>query len=67
MAGMPADKAPEVWELPKSRGLLDNLLEGGLGAQAELSPAMTALLREAGVAERVRPALSLLQLRRDPV
>src|SRR5262249_4534926 len=76
MAGMPADKAPEGGELPKSRGFLGRLLGGGPGGQAELvptalghprAPGTRALLREAGVAERVRPALSLLQLRRNPV
>lgn len=67
MAKLPADKEPELLLLPKSKGLLDSLLDEKLGSRAP-AMSMRSLLRE--VPELQRPLRSLdgmLQLRSEPV
>jgi protease-4 len=54
--GLPEGKEPELLLLPKSKGFLDNLL-GNLGAAAMIPE----------VSAKVRAALPLLELRREPV
>src|SRR5262249_6135717 len=66
MGGLPSGKAPELLELPKTRGFLESLLEGG--ADSRLHARLRPLLREApGLADTLRQAEGLLLLRREPV
>jgi protease-4 len=69
MAGMPASKEPELLQLPKARGMLETLLERS--ADSKLSGldagALGALRAVPGLAEKLRPVVGLLELRRDPV
>jgi len=67
LAKLPADKEPELLQLPKSRGFFDSLLEELGGSRA---PRMrtTLLLRQAPDLQRkLRGLEGLLQLRSEPV
>jgi protease-4 len=61
-AHLPADKEPELLELPKSRGMLDSFL-GEHDVSLLLRP---ALLKAPDLAEKLRGAGALLRLRGEP-
>jgi protease-4 len=67
-AGQPADKEPELLILPKSKGILDALLESA-GADARALPAPSAaLLKELPeLSRKIQAVRPLLQLRGEPV
>ncbi len=69
MAGMPADKEPEYLQLPKSRGMLETLLERSADARlaGTEAQALAALRGVPGLTQKLRPVIGLLELRRDPV
>ena len=61
LGGLPATR-PELLQLPKSRGLMESLLEGQLDASLT-----TSLRKVPGLAEKLRGVDTLIELRRDPV
>ncbi len=67
MAGQPADKEPEILQLPKSHGLLDMLMD--MKGDARLTaPEQLPLLRAVPeLARKLGHVESLLQLRGEPV
>jgi protease-4 len=66
MAGMPAEKVPELLQLPKPRGLLESLLERTTDAQLT-GLEVRALRTVPGLAEKLRPVVGMLELRHEPV
>jgi protease-4 len=67
MAGQPAEKTPEILQLPKSKGVLDSLLERS-GESHLATPELARLLGQVPEARRLlAPAEALLQLRGEPV
>jgi protease-4 len=67
MAKMPADKEPELLILPKSRGLLDTLLEKGADSRVALPAEVRALLAASpDLRRKFAPVEGLLQLRGEP-
>jgi protease-4 len=68
LAGQPADKEPEILQLPKSKGALDSLLDMAGETRMSEAAAFGALLKqfpEAG--QLLRPVGVLLELRNEPV
>jgi protease-4 len=66
LGGLPADKEPELLELPKPRHFLDSLLENQLGASLN-SPELRLLRRMPGMRRHLGVVEGLLQLRGEPV
>jgi protease-4 len=65
MAGMKADKEPELLYLPKSKGFLDQLLDS---SDTRMGAVERRLLKGLpGLAEKLRPAGALLQMKSEPV
>jgi protease-4 len=69
MGGMAEDKEPELLILPKTKGLLDSLLDSKSDARAPmLEMSQLRLLRDLPeVARQLRPVEGLLRLRGEPV
>ena len=61
LGGLPATRRPDLLYLPKSRGLMESLLENQLDAS------LAATQRKAGLTEKLRGVDTLIELRRDPV
>jgi protease-4 len=58
LGGLPATSRPELLQLPKSRGLMESLLDASL---------TTSLRKVPGLTEKLRGVDTLIELRRDPV
>jgi protease-4 len=69
LGGLPAGKEPELLQLPRSRGLLDSILESAAGAKApSLELKLLPLARKVpGLLDRLRPVEGILMLRGQPV
>jgi protease-4 len=68
MAGQPADKEPEILQLPKSKGALDALLDMAGDTKLDEAATFGALLKQFPEASRLlRPVGVLLELRNEPV
>jgi protease-4 len=65
LAGQPADKKPELLQLPKSKGLFDSLLD--FTGTSVASPETRLLGELPELRAKVRSAAALLQLRNEPV
>jgi protease-4 len=67
MAGLPADKEPELLMLPKPKNPLDAMLGGFLGG-ADVSGLQLDMIRKVpGLAEKLRGVDVMLGLRNEPV
>ena len=62
LGGMPQGRKPELLMLPKSRGLVESLLDNQLDASL-----MAPLRKVPGLTEKLRGIDTLIELRRDPV
>jgi protease-4 len=67
-AGQPADKDPELLILPKSKGILDTLMDAASGDTKMQLPAAAALLKQfPELARKLQAVAPLLELRGEPV
>jgi protease-4 len=66
LGGLPADKEPELLELPKPRHFLDSLLENQLGVSLN-TPEVRLLRRMPGMRHHVGFVEGMLHLRGEPV
>jgi protease-4 len=65
LGGLPADKEPDLLELPKSKGMFESLF--GDRSDASLSVLLPAIKKVPGLADKLRGVDSLLHLRHEPV
>jgi protease-4 len=67
-AGQPADKEPDLLILPKSKGILDTLMDATDKDARIQAPAASALLREfPEISRKLQAVRPLLELRGEPV
>ena len=67
MAGQPADKAPEVLQLPKARSFIDTLLERKNDTRLAAPELMLLIRAMPDLAHKLGGVEAMLQLRGEPV
>ncbi len=67
MAGQPANKEPEILQLPKSRSFLDTLMDMKSDARMTASEHLPLIRAVPELARKLGAVEALLQLRGEPV